>query len=575
MVDLPQRFVPTSSKSIQHANVVLQCGHNAPVVAVKFSPDLAYFASADARGIVLVWAFDTLDILGSYRIGFAPHRLEWRNDGFLRCTNQTQSFDIDLQVDAQTYLSSGATPLDASRVIRFINSPEIEFHSDNCTIHYGDDAFVYSIPNILQAEIEPCERYGIILAKKKLLIANTAQDEEWLSIDAPQDAEWRQFYISTRGNFVVAIRSDSRIFHLDPIQRTYESVSLSHKSITAYDACCDAYILLGCDNGNVSVYDIATQKIVLSTPRSPLDFVANYPSPARAGFIGLRSESATAFLGASQEILTSAPLPAPVVASCAGATSSEFIAACTDHFIYKIQLESNDIHKICHFSSTPKLLAANGDALAYLDEDDMLWLVSPNGKTSTVANSVKNAKSLTVSDNGASVAVLYAHALTLYTIKKSAVDSVNFDIEECSSIAIIREKTQTNIVLFLNDLSISMLNTKDGSIQNIGVIDGLNSDFISYAYAPKGQIFALYSDAQGHLVVVRIALKTSEIEEVLRVFTSGRQILGVAVSHDALLMRNDVTMLKIVKDFKAYTLDDWTRSDPFFAPQTDFANAEA
>ena len=55
MVDLPQRFVPTSSKLIRHASAVLQCGHDAPVVSVKFSPNLAYIASVDERGKLLIW----------------------------------------------------------------------------------------------------------------------------------------------------------------------------------------------------------------------------------------------------------------------------------------------------------------------------------------------------------------------------------------------------------------------------------------------------------------------------------------------------------------------------------------
>ena len=63
MVDLPHRFVPTTSKFVSPVRIVSQFGHGAAVTRVSFSPCLRYFASLDASGWLRIWVLETLDIL--------------------------------------------------------------------------------------------------------------------------------------------------------------------------------------------------------------------------------------------------------------------------------------------------------------------------------------------------------------------------------------------------------------------------------------------------------------------------------------------------------------------------------
>ena len=55
MVDLPRRFVPTSSRFVSPVRIVVQSGHEAGITAVAFSPCTRFFASADSSGCVKIW----------------------------------------------------------------------------------------------------------------------------------------------------------------------------------------------------------------------------------------------------------------------------------------------------------------------------------------------------------------------------------------------------------------------------------------------------------------------------------------------------------------------------------------
>ena len=190
--------------------------------------------------------------------------------------------------------------------------------------------------------------------------------------------------------------------------------------VTACDLENDAFIAWGNDAGNVVVYDVSRRKVCFRTARKPLDFIAAYPSPDKFGFLGLRAESASAFLGASNEILPSDPLPAALVSSCAGATASEFLAACRDGRIYQIQLNSGSIRAIADTSGEVIAMCAAGDARAYCDVNGRLSAFSNGSRQTVVAESIPLPTKLAVSENAALVACLYENEIVVYGVRKGA-----------------------------------------------------------------------------------------------------------------------------------------------------------
>lgn len=562
MVDLPQRFVPTSSKLIRHASAVLQCGHDAPVVSVKFSPNLAYIASVDEGGKLLIWAFETLDVLGAYHLDFACDRLQWRRGAQLACLGAGGEAlrTIVLDVDEGELFAEGMGEIDASRVIRFIGSPEVEVLGDLCVVKYGDDEFEHEMAGLRRAVIEPCERYVVMVSASQLRIVATNEAADRLRLEAPAGASWCDFVVSKRGDSVVALLDDSTVYHIDPVKLTTKAVALRSGRVTACDLENDDFIALGNDMGNVVVYDVARRSICLQTARKPIDFVAAYPSPDKVGFIGLRTESATAFLGASNEILPSDPLPAALVASCAGAGASEFLAACSDGRIYQIQLDSGNIRAVGEASGEVVAMCAAGESRAYCDKDGNLSVFSNSSRQTIVAKSIPLPKKLAVSENAALVACLYDEEIVVYGVKKSTQQHICVD--RAVDIAFVREKTPQNIVVFKDDLAVEMASLKDSTTSPLCRIDIPHGAFISHAHAPKSAIFGLLESEEGHKVVVKISLKTGQVSEVLRILACGRQIWAAALSPETLLLRNDISMVKIVSGFKAYSFDDWTRSEP-------------
>ena len=563
MVDLPQRFVPTASKLIRHANAVLQCGHNAPVACVKFSPNSAYIASADAGGTLLIWAFDTLDVLGAYRLDFLCTRIEWRRSGKLACLGSGGAERIiDLDAGDGSIFPEDAAEPDASRIIRFIGTPEIEVLPDACEIRYGDDVFPHEVKGLKRAQIEPCERYAVAVSPSELRILPISGDGDLLRIEAPQNTAWIDFVISKRGDFVVALLDDSTFYHIDPAKLRAETVALRHGRITAADLTDDAFIAYGNEAGNVGVYQVSRRASCLRTARKPHDFAAAYPSPESSGFIGLRPESATAFLGNSNEILPSDPLPAPVTASCAGSASSEFIAACADGHIYQIRLGSGTIRRRADAVNDVAAICACGDACAFCDVSGNLFVFSGSGPIASAAQAIAIPKKIAAAENGSAVACLYDGEIVVHSVKKTSSKPQHFAVSHCADIAFCREKTAQNLILIEDGLSVSILSLKDGSVSDLCRIDIACGRYISYAYARKSAIFALCEGEPGHKIVVEINLKTGKASEVLRILSCGRQIWAAAVSPEILLLRNDVSPVKIVSAFKAFSLEDWTRSEP-------------
>ena len=561
MVDLPQRFVPTSSKLIRHANAVLQCGHDAPVECVKFSPNLAYIASVDTKGKLLVWAFETLDVLGAYHLDFACDRMEWQRGGRLACFGDKASRVIEFDVDDASLFSDGMDAIDPSRVIRFIGTPEVEVLPGRCVVRYGDDVFEHEMEDVRRAVIEPCERYAVMMSRGELRLVAANEPAELLRLPAPEGAAWLDFVVARRGDWVVALLDDSTVCYVDPVKLTSKNVPLRSGRVTACDLENDAFIAWGNDAGNVVVYDVSRRKACFRTARKPLDFIAAYPSPDKFGFLGLRAESAAAFLGASNEILPSDPLPAGLVSSCAGETASEFLAACRDGRIYQIQLNSGSIRAIADTSGEVIAMCAAGDARAYCDVNGRLSAFSNGSRQTVVAESIPLPTKLAVSENAALVACLYENEIVVYGVRKGAQPQ-RFAVAHAVDIAFAREKTSQNLVIFKDDLSIETMSLKDASPTFLCRVDIPHGTYISYAYAPKSSIFGLFESEQGHKVVVKANLRTGKVSEVLRILTCGRQIWAAAPSPETLLLRSDISSVKIVSGFKAYSFDDWTRCEP-------------
>ena len=563
MVDLPHRFVPTSSRFVSPVRIVPQCGHEHSITAVSFSPLSRYFASADSDGHVKIWVLETLDILGSYLIDFVCTDLVWDNLNALICKGSSTERRIELPEDEAP--ADLLPAIDPSRVIRLIGSPEASFSSDSFSVLYNDNTYTHELPGLIAGQMDVCERYVVAISAQTLLIVSAFEDNELMRIDCSgyPDVRWLKFRISERGDFVMAIASDGALYKLDPIKQTQSCLLKGTTQVTACNFGDDDFIIFGSDSGNLTIYDIRSERILLRTPRCPRPFIAVYPSPEKLGFVALRPESVTAFFGYSQEILSASPLPGACIASCPGSVFSEVFVACDDRAIYRLKLDENIITKIC---TTPKdesvdAIGAAGNLILIHYASGRLALHNTSRFVDIDFGTIPTPSCISVSESSKLAALLTGSQITLLDLSGKST-ARQFTSEGAAQIILGKEKTANAIIIFKRDLSIHTLDLESGTSTEINAIDAPNARIISVAPAAKAFAFLLAEIEHNQIAIYKIGLNSGKSSLALRIYTQGMQIWAASTSEQTVNFRNDATCLRIISGLKAYSVENWARSEP-------------
>ena len=563
MVDLPHRFVPTSSRFVSPVRIVTQCGHEHTITAVSFSPRSLFFASADSDGRIKIWVLETLDILGSYLIDFTCTDLIWDGLKALICKGENEERRIELPEN--DFQVSDQPAIDPSRVIRLIGSPEATAEGDNLVVRYSDNDYAYELPGLSEVLMDPCERYAIGVSPKTLLAVNAYADEEFVRMDCGHfpDVKWLKCRISDRGDFSVAISSDGSLWKIDPIKKKQTCLLQGDTTVTACNFGGDDYVIFGNTTGNLTIYDVQAERILLRTPRCPRRFTAVYPSPEKLGFIALRPESVTAFLGYSQEILSASPLPGACIASCPGSVFSEVFVACDDRAIYRLKLDENSINKVC---TTPKdeavdSIGAAGNLILIHYASGRLALHNTAKFVDIDFPTIATPSCISVSDTSKLAALLIGDQITVFDLTGNA-PARQFASENAAQIALGKEKTANALILFKRDLSIQALDLETGTTTELNAIDAPNARIISLAPAAKAFVFLLAEIEHSQLAVYKVGLNTGKSSLALRIYAQGMQIWAASTSEQTVNFRNDATCLRIISGLKAYSVEDWSRSEP-------------
>ncbi|MBO4349876.1 MAG: WD40 repeat domain-containing protein [Proteobacteria bacterium] len=559
MVELPQRFVPTTSRFVSPVRIVIQSGHAYAITAVAFSPCLNYFASVDCMGWARIWAVETLDILGIYKLNFVCKSIEWTSLGEItfigedvqRVVSFTENCDHHAQHDE---------PL-AGYVIRLLTSPEVSREGDIIRILYNEETFEHELPGLIGYELDPCERFVIALTTDKIIVLNTYADEVMQDLAAPQEHHWIASKCSSRGDFVTAVLDDGTVWQLNPIKHTQACIHKGNERITS---CCygqTKLILMGDDRGSVAIFDIETRSILLRTPRQPRNFEAVYPSPDKVGLVALRTESATAYLCQSQEILSSAPLPAAHVASCPGMMTSEVIVACADNAIYRIKLDDNTILKLCVLKKSVKSIACHGEMIFIHFEDGTSGICIGKNFSDCAWKSEETALSLAISDDEKMVALLFENHLEWFAVDDPQ-KCRKIELHGAAQIAFGKEKSADTIFVFMQDFRVLTINSSTEEQKELNRLAIEHGRILSTAPAAKSFVYVLIAGEHGHLCVLKVGLNSAKSSLALRVFAVGTQIWGATMNDESVSLRNDANCLRIVQDLKSYSVDDWTRSEP-------------
>ena len=563
MVDLPHRFVPTSSRFVSPVRIVPQCGHEHSITAVSFSPLSRYFASADSDGHVKIWVLETLDILGSYLIDFVCTDLVWDDLNALICKGNNAERRIDLPEDETP--ASLQPAIDPSHVIRLIGSPEASFSSDSFSVLYNDNTFTHDLPGLIDGQMDVCERYVVAISPQTLLVVSAFEDDELMHIDCCgfPDVHWMKFHISERGDFVMAIASDGSLYKLDPIKQTQSCLLKGSTRATACNFGDDDFIIIGSESGNLTIYDVRNERILLRTPRCPRPFIAVYPSPEKLGFVALRPESVTAFFGYSQEILSASPLPGACIASCPGSVFSEVFVACDDRAIYRLKLDENIITKIC---TTPKdetvdCIGAAGNLILIHYASGRLALHNTAKFVDIDFNSTQTPSCISVSETSKLAALLIGDQITLIDLSGKS-PSRQFTSKGAAQIILGKEKTANAIIVFKRDLTIHALDLETGTTTELNTIDAPNARILSVAPAAKAFAFLLAEIEHNQIAVYKVGLNSGKSSLALRIYTQGMQIWAASTSEQTVNFRNDATCLRIISGLKAYSVEDWARSEP-------------
>ena len=559
MASLPHRFVPTTSKFVSPVRLVSQFGHGAAINLVAFSPCEKYFASSDVNGWIRIWSLETLDILGIFLIEFSCESITWEGSSIIVCHGEGQERRIAfLEGDAQDSVDS--QPIYRGGVIRLLGSPEVTQGPDFIEIHYSDNVFKHVIPGIINQVMDPCERYVVVHCADIIRIFSCYEDEELVTLAPESGKSWNNMWINKRGDGVICLQSNGAICIVDAIKKKIQWVRKGDTNVTASSFSGDHYVIYGDDRGNLTVFDIVSRTILLRTPRCPIEFSAVFPTADKIGFVGLRTESATAFFAHSKEILSASPLPASLSAACSGTAFSEIIAACTDNCIYRICLADNSISKVCKTPVDVDAIGCTKDVV-FMHLKDGTFAVNDSKLTALSWKCDETPLCLAVSDNGKTLAVLLRDRIVILdrTEKKSErIVKLSGGVQ----IACGREKSTNQLLVFMNDLRIISVDMRSGEQTELNKLDIEHARVLSTAPAAKSMMYALVAGEHGQFIIMKIGMNTGKSSVVLRVLSTGTQIWGASIADDSVCLRNDATCLRIISGMKAYSIDDWARSEP-------------
>ena len=563
MVDLPHRFVPTSSRFVSPVRIVPQCGHDTAICSVAFSPYSQYFASADNDGRVKIWVLETLDILGTYLLDFVCTELEWDNLNAVICRGNGHERRIELPESEAP--ADVLPPIDPSRVIRLIGAPEAAFENDTVTVSYNDETYTHELPGLLGGQMDPCERFAVGFSPEVILAVSVFNDDELMRIPCegfPQNS-WRAMRISDRGAFFVGVSSNGSIWKFDALKNTNKCLLKGATEVTSIGFGGDRYIIYGNTSGNITIYDLEDDCVLLRTPRSPRHFDAVYPSPEKIGFIALRPESATAFFGYSQEILSASPLPGACLASCPGSVFSEVFVACSDRAVYRLKLDENDIAKVCSVAEddTVDAMGASGSLLLIHYASGRIALHNAVRFLDVAFENTATPRAVSVSESAKIAALLIGDQIRVLDLS-GKTPARTFDAPNVAQIILGKEKTAGSLMLFRRDLSIAALDLATGTITEISTIDAPNARVISIAPAAKAFVFVLLEIEHGQLGVYKVGLNTGKSSLALRIYAQGMQIWAASTSEQTVNFRNDATCLRIISGLRAFSVEDWSRSEP-------------
>lgn len=559
MVDLPHRFVPTSSQFISPVRIVMQNGHDDAIVAVAFSPCERFCASADAHREVKIWALETLDVLGTYLLEFDCTALEWDASDALVCTGTNEKRLITFLENGENAKSEALDDF-SGRIIRLLGAPEAEAEGDVLRIHYQDNVFEHVVPGLIHYQMDPCERYVIAHAPNRITVFSAFDDSEIMRLDAVAGHVWCGMHLSSRGDACTVLADDGAIWWIDPIKKSSQCLMAGKTHVCASDFGGDRWVLYGDNRGNLTIYDMQEKTLVLRTPRRAREFCAMYPASEKSGFVALRSESATAFFSHSQEILSAAPLPGAWRASCAGSLFSEVIVACSDHVIYRLKLDENTITRCTRVDKEVDALACTWSNLLIHHTDGNMSFHDGNKMLAMDWLVPEKPLAMAISENGKNLAVLTSNGIEIRD--RAGKLNQNIQISGVGQMIFGKEKSANQLLLFMHDLRIMTMDIRTCEITELNRLSIEHARLVSVASCAKSYCSVLLDTEHGQRMVLKVGLNSGKSSIALRVFATGTQIWGAATDEQSVYARTDATALRIISGLKAFSLEDWTRSEP-------------
>ena len=562
MGELPHRFVPTTRKFVSPVRIVAQTGHRGEIAVLAFSPCHRYLAAADRDCVVKIWCLETLDVIGSYRIGFVAEKLVWEAAFTLACSTGERVYRIAFEHESDGVVSDSAAP-PSMGYIPLLDAPSFGVEGDRITVTRGESTFVHTLADVCQAAMDVCERYVMAWSPKLAEIYDTSSDKTLVSINLEADDAWRHIYQAKYGASILAL-SEKQILQFDPIREKPVCMANFTARITADTFDLSGLLALGDANGNIAVYSALEKSIIFKTPRFARSFVHLLPSPEKNGLIAFREESVTAFMGASQEILSSSPLPSGFRAACAGACYTEVFVACEDQIVYRLNLNTNGIVRVCSSKHAIDMLAAAGDNLV---------LHSPDGALSFFDGAVERALSLqcstpvhalAINETATLAAIAEAEKLHVWDLRKNVLVRT-YDVSGLETLAFGKDKTADAVLVFLSDHTILSGGPSAAALSELNRFEDPvleHARIISVAPAAKSFVFVLCEIDHGQYVIVRVGLNSGKSAVVLRVCVAGTQIWGAAANDNSVLLREDASCLRIIHGLTSYSVQDWSRSEP-------------
>lgn len=530
---------------------------------MAFSPSHRYLAASDRDAVVKVWCLETLDVIGSFRIGFVAQKLEWESSLSLVCSDGANEYRIQFEQESDEESDAADASFSTMGYIPLLDAPSFAVEEGRVVVTRGETEYVHELPGAIQAAMDSCERYVMAWIPQLAEVYDTSSDKTLVSLNVDDGDAWRHIYQPKYGEYILAV-SEKKVWQFDPVKgKPACTATFAHK-ITA-DAFDDTGILaLGDNNGNIAIYSGAEKNVIFKTPRFARSFISLFPSPEKAGLIAFRDESVTAFMGASQEILSSSPLPSALTAACAGACYTEVLVALDDRIIYRLNLNNNSIVRICETKDSIDKFAAAGDNLV---------MHSKSGSLSFFDGAVERPLSLAcdtpvhaiaINETATFAAVALDSKLHIWDLRKD-VSVQEYAVSDVSALAFGKDKTADSVLVFLADHRIMLGSASADSLTLLNRFEDAaleHSKIVSVAPAAKSFVFVLCEIDHGQYAIVRVGLNSGKSSIVLRVFVAGTQIWGAAVNDNSVQLREDATCLRIVQGLTSYSVQDWSRSEP-------------